>query len=194
MVIRAHIHPFPIGFECDYKLCSRIHIRLFSMILSISVAFSRVVRSEYSRDASYSQCFENALEKKPPPHRPSAPSCPPSSMYSQRQPSGSAPSARTQSSMNQDSGARRPLSSNIPQTPSGLRGAGPQRQFHRSSQSGSPPLPSQGIIRQGNPHTPQLSQRGFGMRGGPDASGLDNSFGPTMQQRDRSASVSMNLA
>jgi len=114
-------------------------------------------------------------------------------MYSQRQPSGGAPPG-TQSSMNQDSGARRPLSTHIPQTPSGLRGAGPQRQFHRSGQSGSPPLPSQGIIGQGNPHTPQPSQRGFGMRSGPDASGLDDSFGPTTQQRHRGASVSMNLA
>ena len=114
-------------------------------------------------------------------------------MYSQRQPSSGAPPG-TQSSMNQDSGARRPLPAYVPQTPSGFRGAGPQRQFHRSGQSGSPPLLSQGIIGQGNPHAPQPSQHGFGMRGGPDASGLDDTFGPTAQQRDRSASVSMNLA
>ena len=96
--------------------------------------------------------------------------------------------------MNQDSGARRPLPAYVPQTPSGFRGAGPQRQFHRSGQSGSPPLLSQGIIGQGNPHAPQPSQHGFGMHGGPDASGLDDTFGPTAQQRDHSASVSMNLA
>ena len=103
-------------------------------------------------------------------------------------PSGSAPPG-TQSSMNQDSGACRPLLTHILQTPSGLHGAGPQQQFHRSGQSGLPPLLSQGIIGQGNPHTPQPSQSGFGMRSGPD-----DSFGPTTQQRHHGASVSMNLA
>ena len=74
MVMHADIHPCPIEFECDYRLCSRIRIRFVSMILLISVVFSRVVRSEYSRDSSYySQCFKNALEKKPLP--PVAPPC-----------------------------------------------------------------------------------------------------------------------
>ena len=113
-------------------------------------------------------------------------------MYSQRQPGGSAPPG-TQSSMNQDGSVRR---NHVPQTPSGFRGIG-WRQFHQSGQSGSPPLLSQGIIGQGNPHAPQTqttpSQRGFGMHSGPDA-GLDDSFAST-QQRDRGRpSVSMNLA
>ena len=73
MVMCADIHPCPIGFECDYQLCSWICIRLVSMILSISVVFSRVVRSEYSRDSSYSQCFKNAFENKTLP--PIAPPC-----------------------------------------------------------------------------------------------------------------------
>ena len=114
-------------------------------------------------------------------------------MYSQRQLSGGAPPG-TQFLMNQDSSAHRPLPAYVPQTPSGFHGAEPQRQFHRSGQSGSPPLLSQGIIGQGNPHAPQPSQHGFWMCGGPDASGLDDTFGPTAQQRDRSTSVSMDLA
>ncbi|KAL4073869.1 hypothetical protein J3A83DRAFT_2636632 [Scleroderma citrinum] len=112
-------------------------------------------------------------------------------MYPQRQPSGGALPG-TQSSMNQDGSVRRPHPTHIPQTPSGLRGVGPQRQFHRGGQSGSPSLLSQGNIGQGNPHAPQTqitpSQRGFGMRGGSDA-GPDDSFGPTTQQRDRGASI-----
>ncbi|KAL4071481.1 hypothetical protein V8B97DRAFT_2104073 [Scleroderma yunnanense] len=111
-------------------------------------------------------------------------------MYLQRQPSGGALSG-TQSSMNQDGSVHRPHPTHIPQTPSGLRGVGPQRQFHWGGQSGSPSLLSQGNIGQGNPHAPQTqitpSQRGFGMRGGSDA-GPDNSFRPTTQQRDRGAS------
>ena len=67
MVMHADIHPCPIGFECDYRPCSRIRIRLVSIILLISVVFSRVVRSEYTLDASYSQCFKKILPPIAPP-------------------------------------------------------------------------------------------------------------------------------
>ena len=150
MVIHANIHPFPIRFECDYKLCSWIHIRLVSMILLISVVFSRVVRSEYS----WMLATASASKKNPP--------SPPVLQVAVRASVACTPSANqaavlhleTQSSINQDSGVTTGFFRFIPQVLLGLRGAEPQRQFHWSGQSGSPSLPSQGIIRlEGNPQS-----------------------------------------